>query len=112
MVMEENEKTSAVFVLDTTDPKVVTITLSDLGQELVGDDAASTFEDLMDNIDQNFRTAGFMYELTLLNDGNGIEIRPFEDGDDFTQEVFNLIAEELDFMDSLVNNQDEEEVDL
>lgn len=83
-----------------------------MGRELVGDDASSTFEDLMENIDQNFRSGGYIYDLQINDTEDGIVIKPFEDDEEFNQEVFNLISEEVDFMDKLVNNTDDEEADL
>lgn len=97
--MEKN----TLFTFESADPKIVTIGLSPLGREKI-EDVTSVIEDLMDNIDQNFRTEGYLYDIRLSDDEEGIEIRPFEDGDEFNQDVFNVISEELEFMDNLVGD--------
>lgn len=112
MLMEQQEDTNTIFSFETSDPRVVSITLSTLGKDKV-DEPASVFEDLLENLDQNLRTAGYIYNIQLTDDSDGIVIKPFEDEEEFNQEVFNLIAEELDFMDKLLNDDSEdEELDL
>ncbi len=105
--MEQQEDANTIFSFETSDPTVVTIGLSPIGKDKV-DDAASVFEDLLENLDQNLRTSGYIYDIQLIDNDEGITIKPFEDGEEFNQEVFNLIAEELDFMDKLVTDEDEE----
>lgn len=113
--MEENENTTEyesadpIFILETSDPKVVHIELSKTGRETIGDGTDDVIEDLAENIDQNFKSSGYIYNVCVGKDGETIDITPFEDEDDFSQEVFNIIAEELNFMDNLVSDVGDEE---
>lgn len=105
--MTKKESVTPIFLFETTNPKVVHISFSESGKEKVGSDSSSILEDLVENIDQSLRGAGYMYDLKLDLSQETIDIEPFEGIESFNQEVFDLISEELQFSDILIRDEDE-----
>jgi hypothetical protein len=106
-----SETQNPIFTFDTTNPTLVSISLSETGKEIIGDNTESVLEDLIENIDQSLRGAGYIYDITSDIEAEQIYIKPFEGTDAFNQEVFDLIAEELQFSDSLLRDEEETTLD-
>ena len=98
-----------IFTFDTTDPAIVSISLSKTGKDIVQENTQSVLEELGENIDQSLRGAGYMYNISIDEEASQIRITSFEGSDAFNQEVFDLIAEELQFSDNLLRDQEDEE---
>lgn len=95
-----------VFSFETSDPKIVRISISKTGKDIIAQDIENIFTDLAENIDQSLRTAGYMYNIVADMKNHTMNITPFEDIESFNQEVFDIIAEELQFTDNLVRDTD------
>ena len=95
-----------IFIFNTSDASVVSIGLSTTGLDLV-QDTTSVFEDLLENLDLSLKNAGYMYNIDADITLGQITIKPFEDIVPFNQEVFDIIAEELQFTDNLIRSEEE-----
>lgn len=105
--MSKKSPIDPIFLFETTDPKIVHIAISTFGKEKIGKESGHVLEDLVDNIDQNLRGAGYIYDVQLNLDTETIDIEPFEGIESFNQEVFDIISEELQFSDMLLRDEEE-----
>jgi hypothetical protein len=104
------EKIDPIFTFETSDPRVVLISLSQTGKDITNGDT-SALEDMAENIDQSLRGAGYMYDININTEEGTVTITPFEHIESFNQEVFDLIAEELQFTDNLLRGDSEEDTE-
>lgn len=95
-----------IFTFDTADSSIVRISLSETGKDLARENIEGVLEDLMENIDQSLRGSGYIYNITLNKEELQIDITSFDSTESFNQEVFDLIAEELQFSDSLLRDEE------
>lgn len=101
------DKREPLFTFDTSNPQVISIFISQTGKDITDGDT-SVMEDLVENIDQSLRNAGYMYNITLDVSKDTVTITPYEHVESFNQEVFDLIAEELQFTDNLLRGDEED----
>jgi len=101
------ENNNPLFTFDTTNPTIVTLSLSPEGREIAGENSSHIFDDLVENLDQSLRNAGYMYNIQANMADEQISIKPFENIEPFNQEVFDIIAEELLFTDNLLRGDED-----
>lgn len=104
--MSQQKQSNPIFLFETSDPTVVHISISEYGQEKLNNNAEDILEDLVDNLDVSLRNAGYMYNITLDALAQTVDIAPYEGVEGFNQEVFDLIAEELQFSDTMVRGEE------